>query len=151
MRAVLDPNVLISALLSPHGAPARLVQAWVDGAFELVVSPELLAELERALAYPKLRKRLPATDAEEAVDWLRRSAVLVDDPGGESPVRSSDPGDDYLLALAAAQRSALVSGDKDLLSLRGDDTPIYAVGEFLALLAGSGVDGRRVRAHSGDT
>lgn len=141
MRAVLDPNVLISALLSPRGAPARLVGAWVDGAFELVVSPELLDELERALAYPKLRKRLPATDAEEAVDWLRRSAVLVDDPGGESPVRSSDPdpdpGDDYLLALAAAQRSALVSGDEDLLSLRGDDTPIYAVGEFLALLAGS--------------
>lgn len=134
MRAVVDPNVLISALLSRHGAPARLVRTWVGGGFELIVSPGLLTELERALAYPKLRKRIPATDAEAAVDWLRTSAVLVDDPRGDPPLRSPDPGDDYLLALAAAQRAALVSGDGDLLSLRGDDVAIYAVGEFLELI-----------------
>jgi len=59
--------------------------------------------------------------------------MLADDPGGEPPVRSPDPGDDYLLALAAAQCAALVSGDGDLLSLRGGDSAIYDVGEFVAL------------------
>lgn len=40
MRAVLDPNVLVSALLSPTGTPARIVLAWAEGRFELVVSPD---------------------------------------------------------------------------------------------------------------
>jgi hypothetical protein len=55
LRAVLDPNVLISALLAPAGTPAAILRAWSAGAFELVASPLLLAELERALAYPNLR------------------------------------------------------------------------------------------------
>jgi predicted nucleic acid-binding protein len=50
VRAVLDTNVLISAFLSPQAAPARAIRAWLDGRFELIVSPLLLAELERALA-----------------------------------------------------------------------------------------------------
>ncbi|MCA1705276.1 MAG: PIN domain-containing protein, partial [Actinobacteria bacterium] len=52
MRAVLDPNVIISAVLSPGGAPARVMTAWLEGRYELVVSPLLLEELERALSYP---------------------------------------------------------------------------------------------------
>jgi len=54
VQAVLDPNVIISALLSPNGSPARVVQAWLDGGYELVVSPLLLGELDRALDHPKL-------------------------------------------------------------------------------------------------
>jgi putative PIN family toxin of toxin-antitoxin system len=130
LRAVLDPNVFISAALSPTGAPARVLQAWIDGAFELLVSPLLLAELERALAYPKLRKRIPPEDAARMVDWLRRSATVAGDPDGPPPLTSRDPGDDYLLAFAASQRAALVSGDSDLLSL-GGDLPIYSPADFL--------------------
>jgi len=134
LRAVLDPNVLISALLSPGGAPARVLRGWVDGGFELVVSPLLLSKLERALRYPKLRKRIPAGDAERAVEWLRRSATLYDDPEGPPPARSPDPGDDYLLALAASQRAALVSGDQHLLSLRAGELPIHSPADFLTAL-----------------
>jgi uncharacterized protein len=136
LRAVLDPNVLISALLSPRGAPAKLLRAWVDGAFELVVSPLLLAELERALTYPKLRKRIPAEDAAAFVDWLSRSAAMAEDPDVAPPTRSPDPGDDYLLALAAQERAALVSGDGDLLGL---DTrlPIHSPAAFLRSVAPS--------------
>ncbi|TMD08021.1 MAG: PIN domain-containing protein [Chloroflexi bacterium] len=42
MRAVLDPNVLISAILAPTGVPAALLRHWLDGEFELVVSERLL-------------------------------------------------------------------------------------------------------------
>ena len=117
MRAVLDANVLISAILSPQGAPARLLLAWQAGAFDLVVSPLLLAEVRRALTYPKLERRIPPADADAFVDWLGRSAELADDPGGPPPVRSEDPGDGYLVALAAAERALLVSGDVHLTSL----------------------------------
>lgn len=133
MRAVLDTNVLISALLSPTGSPARALLAWQHGHFELVVSPLLLAELERALAYPKLRKRIPADEADRVVSWLARDATVVADPDDPPPVRSVDPGDDYLLALAAQEHAVLVSGDDHLLVL-SDQFPIRSPRSFLALL-----------------
>jgi uncharacterized protein len=133
LRAVLDPNVLISALLAPAGKPAAILRAWSAGAFELVTSPLLLAELERALAYPKLRARIHENEAAAVVEWLRRSATVVSDPD-EPPARASeDPGDDYLIALAEHERAALVSGDRHLLELAGD-LPIYAPADFLVLL-----------------
>ena len=46
MRAVLDPNVIISGLLSPSGNAARLLRAWERGEYELIVSVSLVAELE---------------------------------------------------------------------------------------------------------
>jgi len=133
LRAILDPNVLISALLSRTGPPARIVLAWRRGLLELVVSPLLLAELERALAYPKLRTRIGEEDARRVIDLLRRSATLVSDLERPPPVRSIDPGDDYLIALAAASRCALVSGDKHLLKLEGE-LPVFSPAAFLGLL-----------------
>ena len=133
MRAVLDVNVLISALLARGGAPARVVLAWQRGEFELIVSPLLLAELQRALAYPKLRRAIRADEAADFVRWLTRTAVLAPDPDGPPATPSVDPGDDYLLALAAAQHAVLVSGDDHLLALAAE-LPIHAPASFLALL-----------------
>ncbi len=134
MRAVLDVNVIISALLSRNGAPALVVRAWQEGRFELIVSPLLLAELERALAYPKLRRRIAAEEAGAVVDWFRTAATTAPDPAGPPPMKAADPGDDYLLALAAAERAMLVSGDDHLLSL-ANRAPVCAPARFLELLA----------------
>jgi putative PIN family toxin of toxin-antitoxin system len=136
LRAVLDVNVLTSALLSRTGTPARLLLAWQEGRFELVVSPGLLAELTRALAYPKLRRLIPASDAEAFVAWLPRSALLARDPAGPAPIRCVDPGDDYLISLAADQHAVLVSGDGHLLALAGE-IPIRTPAVYLSLVADS--------------
>lgn len=133
MRAVLDANVLISAVLSPRGSPAQLVLMWQDGAFDLVVSPLLLAEVRRALAYPKLERLVAPADADAFVDWLGRSAELAVDPGGPPPVRSDDPDDDYLITLAAAERALLISGDAHLTSL-ANRVPVRTPAEFLSEL-----------------
>jgi len=134
VRAVLDPNVIISALLSATGAPAATLLAWRAGAFELVVSPLLLAELRGALAYPKLRRRIDAAEATAVIEWLSASALHVDDPAAfPLRIRSRDPGDDYLLALAAQAEAILVSGDKDLLEL-SESLPIHTPRSFVALL-----------------
>lgn len=135
MRAVLDVNVIISAMLSRSGPPAMVLRAWQDGAFELLVSPLLLTELERALAYPKLRRRISADEASAVVDWLRRAATLAADPNMPPSIPSSDPGDDYLIALAAAERALLVSGDAHLLSMAGT-APIHSPASFLSMLQG---------------
>jgi len=139
VRAVLDADVMISALLSRSSSPAVVLRAWQDGQFELIVSPLFLAELERALAYPKLRRRISAVEAEALLDWLRRAATVAPDPDGPPPIRSRDPGDDYLLALAAAEDALLVSGDEHLLSLEGSlagRLPIRSPAAFLELLEG---------------
>ncbi len=134
MRAILDPNVIISALLAPDGSPAKVLRAGLDGAYDLVASPLLLAELERALAYPKIRRHISASDATAAVRLVERQARMVDDPTEPPLVRSPDPGDDYLIALAVAARAVIVSGDRHLLGL--DQTlPIHSPAAFLALLA----------------
>jgi putative PIN family toxin of toxin-antitoxin system len=133
LRAVLDVNVLIAALLSPGGSPAQLLRVWQAGAFELLVSPQLLAELTRALSYPRIRRLIPAEDADAFVAWLRHSATLVLDPSDAPPWRSADPDDDYLMTLAAAERAVLVSGDRHLLAF-ADRLPILAPADFLRSL-----------------
>jgi putative PIN family toxin of toxin-antitoxin system len=132
LRAVLDPNVLIAALLSRSGPPSQIVSCWLAGEFELVVSESLLAELERALAYPKLRARIPPAEASELVSLLRSSAVLGLDPPTPAP-RSADPADDYLLALAESTSAVIVTGDRHLLDL-SNEFPIHSARAFLEML-----------------
>lgn len=55
-RAVLDPGVLVSALITPTGRPAELLLSARAGGFDLVVSPLLLDELGLALQQKKFRR-----------------------------------------------------------------------------------------------
>ena len=136
MRVVLDPNVIISALLSASGSPARVIRNWLDGNFELVVSPLLLEELARALGYPRLSARISQAEADELIEVLRRQAEIATDPVEPPQFWSSDANDNYIIALAASTRSLIVSGDHHLLDLRAD-LPIYSPNDFLAHLESS--------------
>lgn len=137
MRAVLDPNVIISGVLSGQGTPARVLAAWREGRFEVIASPQLIQELRRALAYPKLRSRITEAEAARLVSWVTQTATAADDPEPHPAIRSPDPGDDYLIALAADHGAALVSGDSHLLGLKGR-IPVYTAAEFLELVEGQG-------------
>jgi uncharacterized protein len=119
LRFVLDVNVLVSGLLSRAGAPARLLERWLAGDFELIVSEQLLEELERTLAYSKIREHIASDEAAQFVELLRALAEIAPAPPGPPLVKSTDSKDDYLIALAAAERARLVSGDAHLLALQG--------------------------------
>ena len=125
MRLVLDANVLISAVLSRRGAPARLIEAWRDGAIELVLCPQLLNEVERVLRRPKLRAHVDQAAVDDFRDLLRSHGDLVDDPTGSPSIRSEDPDDDYVVALAARERAQIVTGDAHLLKM-SDEIPVVA-------------------------
>lgn len=122
--------MLVSALLSRDGAPAGLVERWLLGEFEVVVSERLLAEVERTLASPKLSRRVARDVAEEFCGLLRDLGELCPDPETGPLIRSRDPGDDYLIALAAAAHASLVSGDGHLLDL-GGTIPVLTPRAFL--------------------
>lgn len=133
MRAVLDPNVIVSAVIAPAGAPAQVLERGLAGDYEPVVSALLLAELADVLGRAKLRTRVAPSDAAELHRRIGERAVVVPDPTGAPPLRSRDPGDDYLLALAHAQRAALVSGDGDLLELAAR-VPVFGPAGFVRML-----------------
>lgn len=132
-RAVLDPGVLVSALITPTGTPAKLLNATRNGSFELIVSPHLLEELLLVLRREKFRRYVERDLVDRYVELLRRDATTATDPAGPLPIRCSDPDDDYLIALAHSRSAALVSGDSDLLELAGE-IPVFTPFEFLEAL-----------------
>jgi uncharacterized protein len=130
-RAVLDPGVLVSALITPSGTPAKLLLSAGEGDFELIVSPLLLEELELVLRREKFRRYVDH-DGTTYLDLLRRSAKIAADPEAPPPIHCADPDDDYLIALAHSQNAALVSGDSHLLALAGK-IPVHSPADFLAI------------------
>ena len=55
MKVVLDTNVLISALISPHNPPDLILQSWLAGDFELLTSEDQLEEIRRVSRYAHLQ------------------------------------------------------------------------------------------------
>jgi uncharacterized protein len=138
-RVVVDPNVLLSALVgNPEAAPAILLEAIHDHVVEMVACPMLIAEVRENLAEPYFRALIDQSEAAQAVSALEHVAVMVDDPIDPEPVLR-DSGDDYLLALARSARAeAIVTGDKDLLDHVGLKLPAISAREAVGRLAGQG-------------
>lgn len=137
MRVVLDSNVLLSALVSPRGAPHRVYLAWRARRFEVVTCPTQLDEVRRASRYPKLKAVLQPHRVGAMVDALR-GAATPDPPLGPGH-QADDPDDAWLLALAEASGADwLVTGDwRSGLLARGSlgRTRIATVGAFCDALA----------------
>lgn len=133
-RVIIDPGVLVAALISDTGAPRLLIRAWIKGAFELLVSANLLAELERVLERAKFREYVSLQEARAYIVFLRRFATMVPDAKVVARV-SPDPGDDYLVALAASQSADfLVSGDAHLTRLKRTEPRVLTPRAFLTSL-----------------
>jgi putative PIN family toxin of toxin-antitoxin system len=136
--SVLDTNVVVSALISPRGAPAEIFRAWQAGRFTFVTSPPLLDELARVLNYPRIRKYLAWTDEErgELVESIAYAAKLVI-PDVRLDVVAEDPADDRVLEAAiAGEAEYIVSGDRHLLGLKNyAQVEIVSPVRFVAVLS----------------
>jgi uncharacterized protein len=120
MRVVADTNVIVSAFLSAIGAPARLLDLWRQGVFELLASEPILAEYRRALAYPKIQARHRLTDEylDRLISEWRQFIILVE-PHEVIGAISDDPSDNRFLECAVAGGADyVVSGDRHLLQLQ---------------------------------
>ena len=130
-RIVLDPNVVVSAAISPAGAPGRIVQLIDAGILVPIIAEHLVNEVQDVLRRPKLEKYLDATKASRAVTELRRLAEWHRDPI-DPPHVCRDPDDDYLLALALATKAdAVVTGDVDLHAVPNPGVEVITPRELL--------------------
>jgi putative PIN family toxin of toxin-antitoxin system len=134
LRAVLDVGVIVSGVVAAGGPPGQILDRWRGGELDLLVSPWLLAELERVLAYDRIRSRISPEEAKELAAELRHHAV-VDDPRAIEPGLTRDPDDDYLVALArSAGADVLVSGDAHITGVAGLEPPVLTPPQLLELL-----------------
>ena len=105
---VLDTNVLVSGLLSPHGPPGRLVDAVFSGHLRLAVDDRIEAEYLEVLSRPKFQ-----------IAAAERTAILAELRLHEYPAiprfplsaKLPDPADRMFLEVAAATaEQVLVTG-----------------------------------------
>lgn len=116
MRVVVDTNVLVSGIFFA-GTPGRILDASIDGQFELVASPEILEEYLRVVE--RLERQFPLLDARPILDLVVRGCHLVD-PTPIDPSACDDPDDLKFLACALAGSSpCIISGDRALLRASG--------------------------------
>src|SRR5580698_7311918 len=110
MRVVLDSNFLFSALISEHGPPHRISEAWEAGRFTLVTCSIQIEEIRRASRYAKFRQYLKPHRVGLMVNHLK-DAIVVNELSDEH--EATDPHDSWLLNLAhTAAADFLVTGDK---------------------------------------
>lgn len=119
LRAVLDANVYISAIIRPEGPPGIVVARFLrDAALDVVLSPAIVDEVLRALSYPKVRKLIRGEVGPEL--WFEDIVVLADFVAGSWDASGvcADPDDDKYVATALEGRAGfVVTGDRHLLAL----------------------------------
>ena len=132
MIVVLDTNIIASATYW-RGKPARCLEEWLLGKYELAISHPILSEYEEVVA--RLAIRYPA---KQPTDWLsaiqQSGHVFYPLP---LPPHTADPDDEMFIECAvAAQADYLVTGDKGhlLLLKEAGGIPIVAASDFLSLL-----------------
>jgi putative PIN family toxin of toxin-antitoxin system len=136
VRAVLDTNIVVSALLFAHGKLAPIRLAWQADAFAPLASAATTEELIRVLSYSKFK--LAAEDRDELLgDYLPYCTTVRMPAKAPKVPLCRDPWDLPFLQLAAyAKADYLVSGDRDLLNIRAK-TPysIVTAEAFMSHLA----------------
>lgn len=118
LRVVFDTNVVLSALIFTTGQLAWLRGHWPSLAVRPLGSKETIAELLRAMRYPKFR--LEPEEIEELVaDYLPYVEILSPRKPAKPP-RCADPDDQKFIDLALAGKAdVLVTGDRKLLTMAG--------------------------------
>ena len=120
MRAVLDTNVFVSALLSrsPTSPTQELIRRWEADEFTLLISDVLLEEVAEKLdAHGISQERI--VELLTLMDRLAERVIVPDE--AVTPVIEADPTDDPILACAVVgEADCLISYDAHFDVLEGE-------------------------------
>lgn len=140
IRAVLDTNVLMSALITKRESPpSQLYKAFISQKFLLITSSSILAEVEDVMNREnvvKYHKRTPQQRKEVMEQLLTLCYVILESIKPDNVIVERDPKDDKFLHTAVeANADYVVSGDNDLLDLKEyKGIKIVSPKDFLAIL-----------------
>ncbi len=115
IRAVIDTNIWVSALLNPSGYPAKLRKAFEEGLFEVVISEPILREIADVLSRPRIKEKYAITgaDIQELLILIEERSEHVLVSGDVNVCRDKD--DDLIIETAIkAKVRYLVTRDDDV-------------------------------------
>ena len=104
---VLDTNILVSALLSPLGNPAKVYKMFLTGVLTLVYSADILTEYQDVLHRPQLG--IPADDADTVLAAIRQYGEQVEPV--PSQVAMADEDDRVFYDTAKTAGAYLITGN----------------------------------------
>jgi putative PIN family toxin of toxin-antitoxin system len=134
---VFDTNALLPLLVGATRRAKALRQLWYGRRFELCITPQNLAEVERVLTYPRVQRNfeLVDADADDVVATLRSHAHLL--PGlyeGVTAVQADASDNVFLAAALEAGADCLVTQDPHLQNLKYyHGTQIISLAQFARL------------------
>jgi putative PIN family toxin of toxin-antitoxin system len=134
LKAVVNTNVFLRALINPHSRCGRLLSEFAED-YVLVLSPAIIREVLEVLHRSGLRAKFPQIsqlDVTRIIGLFAQAEVV--EPASV-PSISRDPEDDKFLAcVKSATADHLVTEDKDLLVLESyAGTRIGQPAEFFTL------------------
>jgi putative PIN family toxin of toxin-antitoxin system len=136
MRAVVDTNILVRALIKPQGTVGPVLLRLHGGEYTILYSQPLLEELIDVLNRPRIRQKYDLTedDIHTVVSLILLRGEVVTPAKRLTVCR--DPRDNRFLEVAmTGEADVIVSGDQDLLVLNPfDGIPIIPPGRFLQAL-----------------
>lgn len=137
MRAVLDTNIVVSALLF-GGIPLDIIDLAEASAIDLLTSPAALAELSSGPNRPRFSKWFRARGLEPAVALMRYSElVMVVEPSDPPRICSDNADNEIIAAAVAGEADVIVSGDHHLLDCsERSPVPVVSPAEFVGIIRG---------------
>lgn len=108
MRVVIDTNVIVSGLLSPYGAPGKIVSMLVAGDLEICYDARIISEYRDVLYRPKFGFKRSLVDV--FIKYIETFGVPISSNPLSSHLRDRD--DEPFLEVAISGRaSCLVTGN----------------------------------------
>lgn len=135
IRAVVDTNILVRAIIKPTGSVGPVLQRLRRREYTLITSRATLDELVVVLNRPRLRVKY-RLDARVLRATIRLIVLRSDfvQPTRRIVVCRDAHDDKFLEAAVAGGAQVIVSGDEDLLTLSPfEQIPIVAPVDFLAM------------------
>ena len=106
MRTVIDTNIFLAGLLNAEGGAAKIIRAFRDGEFELVVTPEVFNEYVRVLHL--FDNAVPASQSEELLELVFEKAFKVRPVAARGLCLDADD-EKFISAAIAGQADLLVT------------------------------------------
>lgn len=126
-RVVLDTNIFISIL--KRGKLRRILDCWLDGKFDLVISNEIIEEMFRVLVRPKFK--FTAKEIEDLGSLIFERAIICN-PTQKITICQDKDDNKFIECALKGEAQYIVSGDFDLLILKKfKNIEIISPAEFL--------------------
>jgi len=119
MRVVLDANIYISSLISSQGNPATIINRWLSGEFDVLLSQPIIDEISRVTGYERLQKKYQKIRERrlEFIELISKQSIWSESTETLAIVKADESDNRYLEYAIAGGATYMVTGDEHLLSV----------------------------------